>query len=151
MNLERNISSKKNSFGQEILNAFKNQKPLRNNGNNNLKDIQKKSRGISSPEMDNVVKAGNPRSKEWKVSVDMIKNSNGKRVHILVNSRTDAEKLLMEARPDLKCKPQYTTEPYTNGYEFHPIDNKYGAPHIKWKDWRNGKRAGGEGHIFFWG
>jgi len=52
---------------------------------------------------------------------------------------------------------QYTDEKYLFGYEVHPDESRTqnapqnNLPHIKWVDWRSGKRTSGgaSGHIFF--
>lgn len=60
----------------------------------------------------------------------------------------EAERLINEARPKLKLRPKYEKGNKAN-YQKHPVDNEYNMPHIKWKDWSNGKSLGAEGHIFW--
>ncbi|WP_211264673.1 hypothetical protein [Gynuella sunshinyii] len=59
----------------------------------------------------------------------------------------DAFKLLNETRPELPYMPTYTDIPYKAGYEIHPNEShtknapQNNLPHIKWKDWSQGKKV----------
>jgi len=90
-------------------------------------------------------------SKEWKDAVKRIKDSKGKGNNATVKNKETAKELILEAKPDLAEYPMYAKEPYKSGYEFHPAEPVVGndLPHIKWKDWSNGKSDGSEGHIFY--
>ena len=76
-------------------------------------------------------------------------------MNIKTNSQADAGRLLKEAGRDLEVKPTYGEESYKSGYEVHPevnqreLDAGNGPPHIKWKDWSQGKSGGAEGHIYY--
>lgn len=96
-------------------------------------------------------KAIKKNSKEWKDAVKKIKESKGKGNNTTVKNKEAAKELISEGRPDLKEYPTYSKEQYKAGYEYHPAEPDVGndLPHIKWKDWSNGKSDGSEGHIFF--
>ncbi|MBB3257531.1 hypothetical protein F4827_002396 [Paraburkholderia bannensis] len=89
----------------------------------------------------------------WNQAVSAIKT--GGKTNFRVASSDDAEAMLQQAKPGIELKPTYTGCPYKKGYEHHP--NEAGTvnapqnnlPHIKWKDWGAGKKAGGAGHIFY--
>jgi hypothetical protein len=50
--------------------------------------------------------------------------------------------------------PTCTEIPYKKGSEKHPEEShtinapENNLPHLKWKDWSQGKKTGGAGHIF---
>ncbi|WP_346886922.1 hypothetical protein [Clostridium sp. UBA1056] len=53
-----------------------------------------------------------------------------------------------DVRPELRKRLTYEIDAPKYGYEIHPIDNEYNMPHIKWRDWSNGKANGADGYIF---
>ncbi|MGL4231079.1 MAG: RHS repeat-associated core domain-containing protein, partial [Casimicrobium sp.] len=93
-----------------------------------------------------------PGTKEWKDAVAKIKS--GGKSNFRVDCQLNAEKMLMEAKPDIQLMDTYCTCPYKKGYERHPNEShtqnapQNDLPHLKWKDWECGKKAGGAGHIF---
>ena len=96
------------------------------------------------------MKAGSPGSKTWKQAVKEIKGGKGKGINVITNSREDAICMLEETKPMLEEKETYTKEVYKDGFEFHPIElGVNDLPHIKWKNWSQGKAKGSEGHIFY--
>jgi RHS repeat-associated protein len=104
-----------------------------------------------------VIKPGSP---EWKKQVKDMRSPGGGS-DCRVATQADAERLLKEARGGLPRKGSaddpynHGGEPYKAGYEVHPSEaNSANAPqndlpHVKWKDWSQGKSQGGSGHIFF--
>jgi hypothetical protein len=119
---------------------------------NNWKTINKLNKANSDGASSNgneVVDAGKPGSKSWNSARKKIKDSTGKGINVKVRNQEDAEKLINEARPNLDKRPTYEANPPKAGYEVHPIDNDYNMPHIKWRDWSNGKANGADGHIFW--
>ncbi|MDR2938706.1 MAG: hypothetical protein LBV08_00115, partial [Clostridiales bacterium] len=106
----------------------------------------KKSIPINLPK--GTTEAGKPGSKEWRLAVKKIKESKGKGVNVVANSKADALRLIKEARPNLKEGTPYHRPKPEDIFEVHPIDHESGMPHIKWRNWSGGK-GGAEGHIFF--
>jgi hypothetical protein len=86
-------------------------------------------------------------TKDWDDAVKQIQNN--KKSDILVNSATDAKKLLKEAKGNMNRYKNYTNTPYKKGYEVHNVQNKRelnvgnDKQHIKYKD------AKSSGHIYF--
>lgn len=66
----------------------------------------------------------------------------------MLGNEEEAEKLINGARPELEKRLTYEIDASKSGYEIHPIDNEHNMPHIKWRDWSNGKANGVDGHIF---
>jgi subtilisin family serine protease len=100
------------------------------------------------------ISAGAPGSSSWNSAVNGIKNGRGKGVNYKARNQQEAQQLLNEAKPGLEQKPTYTDVPYKSGYEYHPVNDSEISvgntkPHIKWKDWSNGKANGADGHIFY--
>ena len=96
-----------------------------------------------------ITEAGTPNSKSWNEAKKKIKEGKGKGVNVKARNEEEAERLINEARPKLVKRPTYEANPPKVGYETHPIDNDYNMPHIKWRDWSNGKANGADGHIFW--
>ncbi len=93
-------------------------------------------------------------TKAWQMAIKDIQTA-GRKKNYRVANREAAIQLLKEARSDLPQKETYTAEKYIYGYEIHPNESHtrhvphHDLPHIKWKDWRAGKRYGGNGpHLF---
>lgn len=112
-------------------------------------ECETKGSGGGLPE--NTVHAGKPGSKNWRDAVKLIRDGKGKGINVETHSKADAQKLLQDARPKLKEFDTYTAKEYKAGFEIHPAEPNVGnnLPHIKWKDWTNGKSQGANGHIFF--
>ena len=78
----------------------------------------------------------------------------GGKTNFRVECASDAERLLQEAKPNIKLMPTYCSCSYKKGYENHPNEShtanapQNDLPHIKWKDWECGKKSGAAGHIF---
>jgi hypothetical protein len=73
----------------------------------------------------------------------------GKGNNIIVSSQKEAEAIINEARPGIPARETYGPKSQF-GYEVHPPDNSgVDLSHIKWRDWRQGKAGGAEGHIYF--
>jgi RHS repeat-associated protein len=95
-----------------------------------------------------------PGTKEWNDAVKDMRTP-GKGKNYRVQDRETATKLLQDSRSDLPSYPTYTNEKYKFGYEFHPNEAHTvnaphnNLPHIKWSDWRQGKKQGATGHVFF--
>lgn len=57
---------------------------------------------------------------------------------------------MSEARPDVPWRFTYEKPKAKVGVEVHPADGAgKDLPHLKWRDWRQGKSGGAEGHIYF--
>jgi len=95
-----------------------------------------------------------PGTKEWNEAAKDIGRP-GKGKNYRVRTSQEAEQLLRDSGRKLLEKPTYTDETYKSGYEHHPNErNSQNAPHndlphIKWKDWSEGKKNGANGHIFY--
>lgn len=96
-----------------------------------------------------ITDAGKPGSKTWNNAKKKIKEGKGKSINVKARNQEEAEKLINDARPELEKRPTYEVDPPKSGYEVHPIDNEYNMPHIKWRDWSNGRANGANGHIFW--
>jgi RHS repeat-associated protein len=108
-----------------------------------------KSAASSSVSEKEVTDAGKLDSKSWNDAKKKIKEGRGKGVNVKARSEEEAERLIKEAKPELERRPTYEADPPKLGYEVHPVDNEYDMPHIKWRDWSNGKANGADGHIFW--
>ncbi|NJO16335.1 MAG: hypothetical protein HC877_11490 [Thioploca sp.] len=95
-----------------------------------------------------------PDTPKWQAAIKDLQSA-GRKKNYRVAHQHVALQLLKSARGDLPWKETYTAEPYIYGYEIHPNESHtqhvphHDLPHIKWKDWRAGKRYGATGHIFF--
>ena len=98
-----------------------------------------------------IIRPGTP---EWRAAVQDLR-SPGKSKNYRVKTKEEAEQLLEEGRGPLPKKETYTKEKYNHGQECHPDESRTAnapdndLPHIKWKDWRAGKKGGANGHIFY--
>ena len=115
-------------------------------------------KGIPHSELEN--KVGNATDlpviekgiKEWYEAVKNI--ADGGNTSYRTRTATNAKELLNEARGNMNRYKKYTLKQYKKGYEMHPNEiNTRNAPHndlphVKWKDWLDGKYSG-KGHIFF--
>ncbi|WP_366509134.1 polymorphic toxin-type HINT domain-containing protein [Ruminococcus sp.] len=90
-----------------------------------------------------IPKTGKPGSPSWKKAIKDLKEAKGKGNNFVAESKADAEALIKEAFPDLKETPKYSGKglPKAKDYQFLPIDNEYGIPHIKFRDWSKGKKV----------
>ena len=71
---------------------------------------------------------------------------------MIVKTQNEAEALIEEARPEIPWQDTYTVPKPKIGKEIHPSDGSgVDLPHIKWRDWTEGKSQGAEGHIYFEG
>ncbi|MCM1060151.1 MAG: hypothetical protein NC452_07630 [Eubacterium sp.] len=105
----------------------------------------------SNDGLSNAIHAGKPGSQSWSEAKKAIRDGKGKGINVIANSEDDARKLLSEARSELQEFETYTPEKYKAGFEVHPAEPDVGndLPHLKWKDWSNGKSSGANGHIFW--
>ena len=96
-------------------------------------------------------KAGKPGSKDWEKTKKKIKDAKGKRGNdVQVENREEAEKLINDARPEIKKGETYEDPKPKKSYEIHRSDGSgYDMPHIKWWDWSTGKSSGAQGHIYW--
>ena len=122
--------------------------------NYNMWKLMSQSNKISSEESSpsrgkEITEAGKPGTKSWNDAKKKIKEGKGKGVNVKVRNKEEAEKLINDAKPELERRPTYEADPPKAGYELHPVDNDYNMPHIKWRDWSNGKSNGADGHIFW--
>jgi hypothetical protein len=104
------------------------------------------------------LEAGRPGSPEWRRAVKAIREGKGKGIDTNVQTVEEARQLIREARPELieytdKGEYYMRTNKIDAGFELHQVEPDYNKdlPHIKWKDWSQGKAAGAEGHIFIHG
>ena len=96
-----------------------------------------------------------PDTQAWKDAARDLRTAGDKEYR--VSTKQDAEQLLSESGRDLPGKPRHTDETYKFGYEHHANESRsvktphLDLPHIKWKDWRLGKKKSGGawGHIFY--
>lgn len=114
---------------------------------NQSKKVNSKTSPTSSGK--DITYSGKPGSKTWNDAKKKIKEAKGKGINVKARNQEEAEKLINDAKPGLEKRPTYEVDPPKSGYEVHPIDNEYNMPHIKWRDWSNGKANGADGHIFW--
>ncbi|MDR7090662.1 hypothetical protein J2X05_002686 [Cellvibrio fibrivorans] len=84
-----------------------------------------------------------------------VRDATGKGNNITVKTQKEAERILEKVRPNIPWNYTYGPKTKTNK-QVHPVDGSgnapgldYELPHIKWRDWSDGKSSGVEGHIYF--
>ena len=92
----------------------------------------------------------NPCAAPVSDQVNQLQEATGKGQNFHVKTQKEAEELLRKARPDIEYRPTYEKPKVKKGAEIHPSDGSgIDKPHIKFKDWSNGKANGVEGHIYY--
>lgn len=82
--------------------------------------------------------------------VKQVRDAKGKGNDINVKTQQEAEAIIQQARPNIEWNYTYQKPKTKVGKEMHPSDGSgQDLPHIKWKDWSQGKKNGAEGHIYF--